>query len=178
MFGSEDRTVPIVVTQNLDAEEARLEAREVNQYLLAKSFFDCREYDRCAALFWPRDLPTAPILNSSSTPAAAKSRTTPTRPSKPTATPPSRKKGTRPGMPKEKPPVLSQKSLFLSLYAKFMAGEKRKDEESEMILGPQDGGTTMNREIGGIIAVLSEWFSDRESGQNGTAESQGWLEYL
>jgi anaphase-promoting complex subunit 8 len=32
-------------------------------------------------------------------------------------------------------PKLSQKSLFLALYAKYLAGEKRKEEETEMVLG-------------------------------------------
>lgn len=70
---------------------------------------------------------------------------------------------------------LSQKSLFLALYARYIAGEKRKDEESEMILGPQDGGVTMNKELTGISTVLEEWFAiSPEEGR----QPQGWLEYL
>src|SRR3981189_3274986 len=51
-----DGLPPIVITGNMDPDEAILEAKEVNQYLLAKSFFDCREFDRCAAVFLPDTL--------------------------------------------------------------------------------------------------------------------------
>jgi anaphase-promoting complex subunit 8 len=70
---------------------------------------------------------------------------------------------------------LSQKALFLALYAKYMAGEKRMNEESEMILGPQDGGVTPNKELPGISAVLEEWFANLPASGR---VSQGWLEYL
>ena len=40
-----------------DPTEARLEAREAHKFLLAKTYFDCREYDRCAAVFLPGPLP-------------------------------------------------------------------------------------------------------------------------
>src|SRR2546423_3924101 len=42
---------PITFTPSLDPTEALLEAQEASQYLLGKSFFDCREYARCAAVF-------------------------------------------------------------------------------------------------------------------------------
>ncbi|KAJ6256690.1 hypothetical protein Dda_8556 [Drechslerella dactyloides] len=42
---------------------------------------------------------------------------------------------------------VSSKVAFLCIYAKFMAGEKRKDEESEMVLGPLDGNVTANKEL-------------------------------
>ena len=45
---------PFLRTQN--PEEAALEAREAHKYLLAKSFFDTREYDRCSAVFLPPSL--------------------------------------------------------------------------------------------------------------------------
>ncbi|TVY45407.1 Anaphase-promoting complex subunit [Lachnellula subtilissima] len=61
-----DGLPPIVVTGNLDPEEAQLEAKEINRYLLAKSFFDCREFDRCAAVFLP-DTVLSGILSSTST---------------------------------------------------------------------------------------------------------------
>lgn len=66
---------------------------------------------------------------------------------------------------------LSQKALFLALYAKYMSGEKRKDEESEMILGPADGGPTINKELVGISTILQARLNSVEDGQ-------GWLEYL
>jgi anaphase-promoting complex subunit 8 len=56
-----------------------------------------------------------------------------------------------------------------------MSGEKRKDEDSEMILGPNDGGVTQNKELNGVLAMLEQWFSERQAeGKNGG----GWLEYL
>ena len=68
-------------------------------------------------------------------------------------------------------PELSQKALFLALYAKYMAGEKRKDEESEMVLGPADTGAVVNRELVGISRWLEEYRKTNEDGG-------GWLEYL
>src|SRR5271163_4907368 len=41
-----------------DPVEAALEAKEANRYLLAKSYFDTREYDRCAAVFLPPSTPS------------------------------------------------------------------------------------------------------------------------
>jgi anaphase-promoting complex subunit 8 len=70
---------------------------------------------------------------------------------------------------------LSQKALFLALYAKYIAGEKRMNEDSEMILGPQDGGVTLNKELPAVSAVLEAWFAALPvSGR----QPQGWLEYL
>lgn len=56
-----------------------------------------------------------------------------------------------------------------------MAGEKRKNEESEMILGPADGGITVNKELNGIGIMLEDWFKRRSEK---SSETQGWLEYL
>lgn len=121
-----------------DPVEARLEAREAHRFLLAKTYFDCREFDRCAAVFLPGPLPTA---RAAAQPTAA----------------------------------LSQKSLFLALYARYIAGEKRMNEDSEMILGPHDGGVTMNKELPGVAAVLDDWFTALPAAGR---RSQGWLEYL
>jgi anaphase-promoting complex subunit 8 len=163
---------PIVVTGNLDPEESQLEAKEINQYLLAKSFFDCREYDRCAAVFLP-DTILSGILSASS------------RGSQNTLSPKGKGKGKAPlseqrssipvGLPK-----LSQKSLFLALYAKFMSGEKRKDEDSEMVMGPHDGGNIVNKQLIVVSRFLESWFRQRtiESGSGEIVGSQGWLEYL
>ena len=76
-------------------------------------------------------------------------------------------------------PNVSQKSLFLALYAKFMAGEKRKNEESEMVMGPQDLGTILNKELLVVGRFLSAWFEERTAEDDeDAAGSQGWLEYL
>lgn len=158
---------------NTDPEEARLEAQELPRYLLAKSYFDCREYDRCAAVFIPSTLPRGPLQPVS--PSANKN--TPMNDMK--------GKGKEPGVnakvvliaPSNTLPLLSQKALFLSLYAKYMSGEKRKDEDSEMILGPADGGGTINKELVGITRSLEGWFAERTAkGLDGS--NQGWLEYL
>ncbi|CAK44384.1 uncharacterized protein An02g10360 [Aspergillus niger] len=118
---------PYLRTQ--DPLEAALEAQESYKYLLAKSYFDTREYDRCAS------------------------------------------KG------KSKASAYSGKSLFLALYAKYLAGEKRKDEETEMVLGPADGGSTVNKELPDLARGLEGWFTERQD--KGLEErSQGWLEYL
>lgn len=76
-------------------------------------------------------------------------------------------------------PKLSQKSLFLALYAKYMSGEKRKDEDSEMVMGPHDGGNAVNKQLVVISRYLEQWFQERGLNDLGRVYgSQGWLEYL
>jgi len=158
----------IVITGNLDSEEAQLEAKEINQYLLAKCFFDCREFDRCAAVFLP-DTTLAGILSSTST----KTNSTPKSKSKaPTSSARANSHGST------MLPRLSQKSLFLALYAKFMSGEKKKDEDSEMVMGPHDGGNTVNKQLVVISQYLEAWFLERTNDNGDAVGSQGWLEYL
>ncbi len=160
----------LVLTTNPDPEEARLEARELSRYLLAKSFFDCKEYDRCAAVFIKDNLPSPPISGSANA--------TPNRKGKGKASAnlplsPGRSTGLN------KLPNLSQKALFLSFYAKFMAGEKRRDEESEIILGPVDAPTTVNKELAAISQKLSGWCYDRVGWKDTEpGASQGWLDFL
>lgn len=162
---------PIVVTGNLDPDEAQLEAREINQYLLAKSFFDCREFDRCAAVFLP-DTVLSGILSAASS----------TKTSQNSGTPKGKGKGkahTRASSTMPPPmPRISQKSLFLALYAKFMSGEKKKEEDSEMIMGPHDGGGTINKQLIVISRFLEAWFRERSNENGEVIGSQGWLEYL
>jgi anaphase-promoting complex subunit 8 len=162
---------PIVVTGNLHPEEAQLEAKEINRYLLAKSFFDCREFDRCAAVFLP-DTILSGILSAS------------TKPPQIAATPKGKGKGkalvsdrTPKSMSREIP-RLSQKSLFLALYAKYMSGEKKKDEDSEMVMGPHDGGSTVNKQLVTISQFLEVWFEKHTTDSGDVERTQGWLEYL
>lgn len=168
----DDAVPPILITANADPEEAQLEAKEINKYLLAKSFFDCREFDRCAAVFLPDTLLAGFLATSA--------KETPNS---------SMRKGKGKGKEREsigdppplktpiKLPKLSQKSLFLALYAKYLSGEKRKDEDSEMVMGPQDGGNNVNKELVTINRALESWFLERtEDGQ--VRGGQGWLEYL
>lgn len=155
----------IVLAQNAEPEEAVLEAREISKYLLAKSLFDCREFDRCAAVF----LPDSTIANIVSTKEAS--------------TPKGKGKGKAPASSARSPstpalPQISQRSLFLALYAKFLSGEKRKDEDSEMVMGPQDLGACINKQLLPISRYLETWFDARKTNDGEDADSQGWLEYL
>jgi anaphase-promoting complex subunit 8 len=158
---------PIVVTGNLDPEEAQLEAREINQYLLAKSFFDCREFDRCAAVFLP-DTVLSGILSTAS---VKSNQNTPTSKGKGEGKVPLATRSLT-------IPRLSQKSIFLALYAKFMSGEKKKDEDSEMVMGPHDGGNVVNKQLVTIKRFLEGWFRERSNENGEVVGSQGWLEYL
>ncbi|KAL7274786.1 Anaphase-promoting complex subunit 8 [Rhizina undulata] len=104
--------------------EATLEVAELSIYLLAKSYFDVHEYDRCARVL-----------------ADCK----------------------------------SSKSRFLHLYARYIAGEKRRDEESEIVLGPLDGASTGNKEVQGVLSTVEGYLSER----NGALiEEDAWLLYI
>ncbi|KAK4941569.1 Anaphase-promoting complex subunit 8 [Elasticomyces elasticus] len=152
-----------------DPEEAALEAKEAPKYLLAKAFFDTKEFDRCAAVFLPPAIPAGGLAifdkpkgrTSTSTPSRHKGKTRQADSA-----------GVNPF------PRLSQKSLFLSLYARFLGGEKRKDEETEMVLGPADGGQTTNRELPALARGLEAYFRARDATDPQQKRSQGWLEYL
>ncbi|KAJ9302653.1 hypothetical protein DTO271G3_27 [Paecilomyces variotii] len=159
--------------RNQDPLEATLEAQEAHKYLLAKSYFDTREYDRCAAVFLPPTIPAVPL---SSVSPSTKSRTSLTPQKGKTKASPFA--GLKANTNTRNPyPRLSQKSLFLALYAKYLAGEKRKDEETEMVLGPADGGMTVNRELPELARGLEGWFAERR--EEGLEDrGQGWLEYL
>ncbi|KAK5112298.1 hypothetical protein LTR85_011570 [Meristemomyces frigidus] len=168
----DDVPTPVQPT-NHDRKEARLEAKELPRFLMAKSFFDCREYDRCAAVFLPSQIPH-------STPAPQITALTTINLS---LTPHKKPPASKPGLHAPKPQVPtppkkpSQKSLFLALYARYLSGEKRKNEDSETILGPADGPVTANKEVSGVLAVLEEYFNARGGIQN-LGNSQGWLDYL
>ncbi|KAI4131365.1 MAG: hypothetical protein LQ338_001250 [Usnochroma carphineum] len=162
-----------VFSTSEDAEESRLEAQELGKYLLAKSYFDCREYDRCSAVFLPPN-PASNVLSSSSPESQTQ---TPTKAAKGKGKAPARSLESKPRPRNDNLHQLSQKSLFLALYAKYMAGEKRKDEDSEMILGPMDNGAVVNKELVGIGRTLEAWFDERRA-QRKEDRNQGWLEYL
>jgi anaphase-promoting complex subunit 8 len=148
----------------VDPVEARLELREHSKFLLAKTYFDCREYDRCAGVFLPDTLPRIPFTPSS--PPSVRSK--------------GKEKAKSPNASRTQPASssvsgVSKKALFLALYAKYLSGEKRKDEESEMILGPADGGVTMNKELVGLTTILEKWFQEQMAKKK---DGGGWLEYL
>ncbi|KAH7033411.1 anaphase-promoting complex subunit CDC23 [Microdochium trichocladiopsis] len=151
---------------NSDPDEALLEAQEINKYLLAKSLFDCREYDRCAAVFLP-DSTLAGIV------ASREPNATPTGKGKGKEATGSAKSGSFAQLPR-----LSQRSLFLALYAKMLSGEKRKDEDAEMVMGPQDIGTCVNKQLLTVSRYLGAWFDEHKTDDGEDSDSQGWLEYL
>lgn len=157
----------IFTTSYDDPEEATLEAREATKFLLAKSFFDTKEYDRCAAVFLPSAIPAGGLAIFEK----SKGKT-------PNSTPSKKGKTKQNDSTKDLLPKLSQKSLFLGLYARYLAGEKRKDEESEMVLGPADAGQTMNRELPALARSLEAYFKTRDASDLQLKRSQGWLEYL
>lgn len=148
---------------NQDPEEAQLESKELSKYLLAKSLFDCREYDRCAAVFLPDSLFSTGLgsnPDAGASPSKARSKAKPAE------------AGSASSLPQ-----ISQKSLFLALYAKFLSGEKRKAEDSEMVTGPQDLGTVVNKQLLAVGSYLSSWF-DSKTVDGEVVGSQGWMEYL
>lgn len=159
----------VFTTSYDDPEEAALEAKEAPKYLLAKAFFDTREFDRCAAVFLSPAIPAGGLAifekPKGRTPASTPSRT--------------KNKSKQNEATTVSPfPRLSQKSLFLSLYARYLAGEKRKDEDSEMVLGPADGGQTMNHELPALARGLEAYFQAKDAADPQHKRSQGWLEYL
>lgn len=161
--GEQPSSMPTgVVSRNHDRREARMEAAECHKYLMAKTFFDCREYDRCAAVFLPMTLPKGQLEDKSEPTSDRKGKT----------------RATKTASLNQRDDAhlhLSQKALFLALYAKYMAGEKRKDEESESILGPKDTGALVNRELVRISQILEARF---EAMEHDKTIGQGWLEYL
>lgn len=168
MSGAADapsQSFPVSSSQS-DPDEIALEAKETHKYLLAKAFFDTKEFDRCAAVFLPPIIPAGGLAVFEK----PKGRT-------PTSTP-SKSKGKNKQADASILPRLSQKSLFLALYARYIAGEKRKEEESEMVLGPADGGQTINRELSGLARGLESYFRSRDTHDPDLKKSHGWLEYL
>jgi anaphase-promoting complex subunit 8 len=158
-------------TANVDPTEAALEARELDRYLLAKSLFDCKEFDRCTAVFLPDSLlsgivSSAKVDETTGSPAKGKGR--------------GRAAHANVVLHADRElPEISQRSLFLALYAKVISGEKRKDEDSEMVMGPQDLGATVNKQLLSVSRFLERWFGERTSEEDDEiAGSQGFLEYL
>ncbi|EHL02093.1 putative Anaphase-promoting complex subunit 8 [Glarea lozoyensis 74030] len=59
-----------------------------------------------------------------------------------------------------------------------MSGEKKKDEDSEMVMGPHDGGTAVNKQLVVISRYLKNWFDQHTNEAGDLIGGQGWLEYL
>ena len=156
-----------VFAPNPDPTEAALEARELSRYLLAKSYFDCKEFERCAAVFLPEPLLAGLMGSTPNEPASAKGKGK----AKP-------KPSTAASLSDYTLPQISQKSMFLALYAKVIAGEKHKDEDAEMVMGPQDSGAFINKQLVLVSRFLTKWFDDRKADDADYPPSQGFLEYL
>ena len=158
----------LLSTSYEDPKEAALEAREAPRYLLAKAFFDMKEFDRCAGVFLPHKIAEGALLDFDTGKGRA-----------PTSTPKAKQKARQSEQTLTNPfPRLSQKSLFLALYARYISGEKRRDEETEMVLGPADGGHTVNRELPALARGLQAYFGATDVDDPDLKRSQGWLEYL
>ncbi|KAI8581599.1 hypothetical protein K450DRAFT_232089 [Umbelopsis ramanniana AG] len=54
------------------------------------------------------------------------------------------------------------KLRFLRLYAKYLAGEKRKEEQSQDIMGPMDDSSADNTELTAIFDELDPLYENRE----------------
>ncbi|KAK9468805.1 anaphase promoting complex subunit 8 [Lipomyces arxii] len=67
----------------------------------------------------------------------------------------------------------SFKCLFLRLYARYISGEKKKEEQSATILGPLDGDGTPNKQIVLIISELEQLFRE-----NDKARQDSFLLYI
>ena len=172
MDGTEATSAPSIIhTGSVDPVEARLESQEIDRYLLAKSFFDCREFDRCAAVFLPSGEQRPPMPGAKAAPPQDSSRESEGKEVNDKET--KGKAAQEEPPPQDTLPRLSQRSLFLALYAKYMSGEKKREESTEMILGPQDKASVENQELVVISSYLEKYFS---SGPKRTSE--GWLEYL
>ncbi|KAF9914170.1 Anaphase-promoting complex subunit 23 [Lobosporangium transversale] len=77
---------------------------EFDTYLMAKTFFDLKEYDRCVSVLEERT---------------------------------------------------SHKSRFLRLYSKYLAGERRREQDTREVLGPLDNAMAVNRELESIYSELT-----------------------
>ncbi|KAK5683180.1 Anaphase-promoting complex subunit 8 [Elasticomyces elasticus] len=184
----EDAALPPPIQHtNPDPKEARLEARELPRYLLAKSLFDTREFDRCASVFLPVQVPHStpgPHVTGPTTISLGSSQNQYKLKLESDYRPKLNLKNNIP-LPNQQPPNLSptlpknlsQKCLFLSLYARYLSGSKRANEDSETILGPSDGPMTPNKELPTILATLETYFTPR-GGLQDLSNSQGYLDYL
>ena len=151
----------------LDTTQARLEARERHLYLLAKSYFDCREFERCTAVFLPSGLPEGPLAVLPTAGKQAKAAKGKSKDKDFHGTPQKTSSSV-----KSKP--ISEKALFLALYAKFMSGEKKKEEAQEIILGPSDKTSLTNQNLVAISKAIEDYLSTLSAEKPTT----GWLEYL
>ncbi|CAG8509270.1 9952_t:CDS:10 [Paraglomus brasilianum] len=84
---------------------------EQDKYLLAKTYFDVKEFDRAAY-----------VLNG----------------------------------------CVGVKQRFLRVYAKYLAGEKRKEEDNHDIMSPLDDPKAVNKELLELLDELETWYNNGE----------------
>ncbi|CAI2164392.1 12072_t:CDS:10 [Funneliformis geosporum] len=99
------------LSSTLDKDLTNIDPAEYDKYLLSKSYYDVKEFDRAAY-----------FLES----------------------------------------CKSSKCRFLRIYSKYLAGEKRKDEESHDIMGPMNDLKTFNKEIPKLMEEMESWRDSHE----------------
>ncbi|KAI1356980.1 hypothetical protein F5Y01DRAFT_309521 [Xylaria sp. FL0043] len=112
-----------------DLAELLLERLEIPRYLMAKAFFDCHEFQRCAETLLPANPSDISVASC-------------------------RMKSAR--LPRKK---VSQRGLFLACYALLIQGEKQKAEDASQILGPSDTGAVINKQLVRIRSILEQWLT-------------------
>ncbi|KAI1763544.1 hypothetical protein GGR53DRAFT_531399 [Hypoxylon sp. FL1150] len=138
-------------THRIDGDLERKEARRLG---LATSFFNNREFRRCANVFLPvgdtgeADMPPADATLENHSFKSLISR------------------------------GISQKALFLALYGLFMAGEKQRIRQLGVPLAPSDTSTVVNRQMVYIKGVLKIWFQKTCVDPVLRTRRDGYLEYL
>ncbi|OTB00515.1 hypothetical protein M426DRAFT_65674 [Hypoxylon sp. CI-4A] len=147
----------LLANHELHPDEMKLEQREFPRYCLAYSFFKCHEYRRCAAVFLP--------IRTSKHAIPEKTHGNPL-------------KGFA-GQPGIDGPAISEKALFLSLYALFLEGEKQEREDKGLLLSETDTDAVINKELLYVKRYLREWFKALRNRETMVSLSrQGYLEYL
>ncbi|KAI1325761.1 anaphase promoting complex subunit 8 [Xylariaceae sp. FL0255] len=137
-----------LTTSQRDQSELMLEMRETPKYLMAKTFFDCHEFERCADTLLPgKNIADASIGFRQKKAVSLEHKD------------------------------VSQRSLFLATYALLILGEKEKTEAAGDILGPSDTAMVVNQQIPRIKSILQAWLDQKTRGSK-TTSSEGWLEYL
>ena len=149
-LGPELTSFTQIFSLQTDLVELGLEHNELPKYLMAKAFFDCHEFQRCAAVFLPSSSSEyiIPMRNDQRKPKNGKNSTS---------------------LYKE----ISQRGLFLASYALLMAGEKEKVEELDQVLGPSDTGAIVNKQLAPLRHMLETWFDQAQQETLGNRPSQG-----
>ena len=134
-----------------DPLELALESKDFARYLMAKAFFNCHEYQSCVAVFPPTMFPDYIAPTGKYLTKVTRGR----------------------GLASICQGI-SQKALFLALYALLKMGEREKVERLGPIRGPSDTGATVNKQLLPLQKTLETWFGQAREDR----PRQGWLEYM